>query len=73
MDDEMKNNLKEFFKRCYSRLEIGERKGGDRFESLDLFEEITDELADISNYAFLQYIKLLKLKEKMKAIRDNGE
>jgi len=27
---------------------MGERKGGDRFESLNLFEEISDELADIS-------------------------
>lgn len=71
MDEEMRNNLKEFFKRCYSRLEIGEKKGGDRFESLDLFEEISDELADISNYAFLQYVKLVRIKEKMKAIKDN--
>ena len=66
----MRNNLKEFFKRCYARLEMGQRKGGSRFESLDLFEEISDELADVSNYAFLQYVKLAKLKEKMKAIKD---
>jgi len=71
MDEEMRNNLKEFFKRCYSRLEISERKGRDRFESLDLFEEIRDELADISNYAFLQYVKLIKLKKKMNVIKDN--
>lgn len=70
MDDEMRNNLKEFFKKCYARLEMGERKGARRFESLDLFEEIRDELADVSNYAFLQYVKLEKLKEKMKAIKD---
>lgn len=72
MNDEMKNYLKEFFKRCYNRLEMGEREGGDRFESLDLFEEISDELADISNYAFLQYIKLIKLKKKMKSIEESG-
>lgn len=69
VDDEMKDYLKEFFKKCYSRLEMGEKGNGNRFESLDLFEEMTDELADMSNYAFLQYVKLLKLKEKMKSLR----
>ena len=64
MDDEMKKYLKEFFKRCYDRLEMGEQEDGNRFESLELFEEICDELADVSNYAFLQYIKLMKLREK---------
>ena len=68
LDAEKKNYLKEFFERCYNRIEMGERKGGDRFESLDLFEEIGDELADVSNYAFLQYVKLKRLKEKMKSI-----
>lgn len=70
MDNEMKNYLKEFFKRCYSRLDMGESKDGDRFESLNLFEEISDELADTSNYAFLQYVKLVKLKEKIRSFRE---
>lgn len=66
----MRDNLKEFFKRCYARLEMGERKGKRRFESLDLFEEIIDELADVSNYVFLQYVKLVELEKKMKVIKD---
>jgi hypothetical protein len=70
MDNEKKDYLKEFFKKCYDRLEMGESKGGNRFESLDLFEEISNELADISNYAFLQYIKLMRLREKMKSIEE---
>ena len=65
----MKNYLKEFFKRCYSRLEMGEKEDGSRFESIDLFEEVSDELADVSNYAFLQFVKLARLKEKMKSIK----
>ena len=65
MDDEKKKHLEIFFKKCYARLEMGEEKGGSRYESLDLFEEITNELADISNYAFLEYIKLMKLKQKV--------
>jgi len=70
LDDEMRKYLKEFFKRCYNRLEMGEKTGADRYESLDLFEEIDDELADISNYAFLQHVKLMKLKEKIKSIEE---
>jgi hypothetical protein len=69
MDNEMKESLKEFFKRCYERLEMGEKEDGDRFESLELFEEICNELADVSNYAFLQYVKLMKLKEKMESLK----
>ena len=69
MDHEMKNYLKEFFKRCYSRLEMGEKEDGERFETIDLLEEIGDELADVSNYAFLQFVKLVKLEEKMKSIK----
>ena len=57
-----------FFKKCYERLEIGEEAGGSRFESLDLFQEIGNELADISNYAFLQYVKIMRLGEKAKLI-----
>jgi len=68
MDDEKKKLLQVFFKKCYERLEMGEEIGGNRFESLNLFEEISNELADISNYAFFQYIKIMKLEEKTKSI-----
>ncbi len=68
MDDEKKEFLKTFFQKCYDRLEMGEAVGGDRYKSLDLFEEIADELADISNYAFLQYIKVMNLRKKLKSI-----
>lgn len=65
MDEEKKDLLKAYFQKCYERLEMGEAVGGDRYKSLDLFEEISNELADISNYAFLEYLKLMKLKEKI--------
>lgn len=70
MDDEKKKYLEEFFKKCYERLEMGEAKDGNRFESLDLFEEMGNELVDLSNYAYLQYIKLMRLKKKMKSIEE---
>jgi hypothetical protein len=68
MDEEKKGFLKIYFQKCYERLELGEAAGGDRYKSLDLLEEISNELADISNYAFLEYLKLMKLKEKINAI-----
>ena len=68
MDEEKKKYLEDFFKKCYQRLEMGEEIGGNRFEPLNLFEEISSELADISNYAFLQYVKIMRLEEKTKSI-----
>jgi len=35
MDNEKKDYLKEFFKKCYDRLEMGESKNGNIFESLE--------------------------------------
>lgn len=68
MEEQTKQQLKEFFTICFSRLELGEEMHGERFKSIDLIEEIINELADISNYAFLQYLKLIKLKNKIKNI-----
>lgn len=68
MDEEKKESLKIFFQMCYERLEMGEAAGGRRYETLDLFEELSNELADVSNYAFLEYLKLMKLKERIYAI-----
>lgn len=69
MDENFQENLKEFFKRCYVRLENGEKETkNERYKNLDLFEEICDELADVSNYAFLQYLKIMELKEKTTSI-----
>lgn len=73
MDEEMKNHLKQFFKRCYNRLEMGEGGDGNRFKDLNLVEEISNELADISNYAFLQYVKLTKLREKLESVEESGQ
>lgn len=46
------------------RLETGERISGDHYMEIDLFEEITQELADVANYAFLEYMKVSKLRDK---------
>ena len=64
MDEQMKNRLQEFFTICYARLNQQDQSRGERFRNLDLYEEITQELADISNYAFLEYLKVSDLKSK---------
>ena len=60
----MKSQLQEFFTICYARLNQQKEPRGDRYQSIDLFEEITQELADVANYAFLQYLKITELKTK---------
>jgi hypothetical protein len=64
MNEDIKAQLKEFFKICWSRLEAGNQKYETRFMQIDLLDEITQELADIANYAFLEYVKLSNLKAK---------
>jgi hypothetical protein len=66
MDDQMKKQLQEFFTICFARLDQQDKSRGERFRNLDLFEEITQELADVANYAFLQYLKIVELKSKTK-------
>lgn len=65
MDKSQQERLKEFFKVCYERLDAGDKLYGDRFETIDLLDEIEQELADVSNYAFLQYVKIELLKNKL--------
>lgn len=64
MEDKMKAQLQAFFTMCYARLNQQKEPRGDRFRSLDLYEEIAQELADVANYAFLEYLKVMELKEK---------
>ena len=60
----MKEYLENFFKLCYARLDAGNELYGDRYRNLDLYEQIEEELADIANYAFMQYIKIMELRKK---------
>jgi hypothetical protein len=69
MDDQMKKHLQEFFTLCFARLNQQEKPRGERFRDLDLFEEITQELADVANYAFLQYLKIAELRTKTRNLK----
>jgi len=64
MDPQRKKQLQEVFTICYGRLNQQEESRAEVFRSLDLFEEITQELADIANYAFLEYLKVTDLRSK---------
>jgi hypothetical protein len=61
----LEDQLREFLKICYSRLEAGDEMYGKRFESVEILDQITEELADVANYAFLEYVKIRKMKEKL--------
>jgi hypothetical protein len=64
MEDQMKKQLQEFFTICYARLNQQKEPRGEQFRNLDLYEEMAQELADVANYAFLEYLKITELKEK---------
>ena len=65
MNDEMKQDMESFVKLCYSRLEKGDKERRESFMKLDLYREMTEELADVANYAFLQYVKIKRMMKKM--------
>ncbi len=64
MEEQMKKQLQDFFTICYARLNQQRQPRGERFRELDLYEEMTQELADVANYAFLEYLKIVELKYK---------
>jgi len=71
MDPQRKKQLQEVFTICYGRLNQQEESRAEGFRSLDLFEEITQELADIANYAFLEYLKVTDLRSKVDRFKNS--
>lgn len=71
MDEQTRKQLQEFFTICYARLNQQAESRAERFRSLDLYEEITQELADIANYAFLEYLKVTDLRTKTERFKEN--
>jgi hypothetical protein len=57
------NNFCNFVDKMYDRLEQGSRQYGEAYLGRDLMKDIEEELLDIANYAYLQYIKLKLFKE----------
>ena len=71
MNDETMQRLRKFQELCTLRFEVGERNYGDSFKKIDVFEEMISELADLVNYAFMQYIKIIQMREKYRQIGNN--
>lgn len=70
MDKTMKRYLEEFIGLSYTRLEKGEKTQKGAYKKTDLYEQIMEELADVANYAFLEYMRIRNLKKmKTKATR----
>lgn len=61
----MTDQLRQFFKICYARLESGDKQYKDRYRKVELLDQIIEELADVANYAFLEYVKITALKRKL--------
>jgi len=54
-----------------ARLEKGRRKyGDDAYWYRDILTEIQEELLDIMNYAYLQWLKVQRLKEQLEEYDD---
>lgn len=62
MDASMKKYLEEFIAFCYSRLEKGEKTKKGAYKKTDLYEQLMEELADVANYSFLEYMRIRNLK-----------
>lgn len=70
MDDTMKKYLEEFVTLCFSRLEKGEKTKNNAYKKVDLYDQILEELVDVSNYAFLEFMRIQNLKKmKKKAVQ----
>ena len=64
LDESMSKYLQDFVTLCYSRLEKGSQSKDTDYSKIDLYQEIIEELADVSNYAFLEYVKMRNLRDK---------
>lgn len=58
-DESIKKHFKDFVQSLASRLEQGEKEyGPSTYKSMNLSEELIEEMLDIPNYLFFKYIRL---------------
>lgn len=58
-----KNDIVEFEKLCKSRLRMGCKKYSNLLHKQNVFKELSEELADVSNYATLLYCKIKQIEK----------
>jgi len=64
MKKQMKREFDKFVKIMEKRLNYGQKKYGDGFMNKNLPNELLDEATDLSNYAFLLYLKAKEFNKK---------
>lgn len=70
----MKKYLKEFVTFCYSRLEKAEKTKKGSYKKTNLYDQLLEELADVANYAFLEFMRVQNLKKlKAKASKERNK
>jgi NTP pyrophosphatase (non-canonical NTP hydrolase) len=57
-----KKELNEFNIRAYRKFQRGRKEHGEKFSRIKIKKELEDELLDISNYAFMMWMRIRKLK-----------
>ncbi len=50
----------------WKRLKRGEEKYGSSFVTDDIKKELSEELKDVANYAFMLWLKVLKINKRYK-------
>jgi len=63
--------IEDFLLRANRRLTDGAREyGDDSYLTLDVLKEIEEELIDVANWSYLQWVKLQVMRERMDEIRE---
>lgn len=61
-----RKDFNKFIKDMWKRLERGKEKYGDTYEDDDIVKELEEELMDVANYAFMLWLKIIKISKKFK-------
>lgn len=67
-----KHPIREFLPVLEERLEKGKEKyGEDSYKKKDVIQDAIEELFDFMNYAYLQILDLMELRERIKEVKDD--
>lgn len=66
-------NFSEFIVKMSERMTMGTMKYGDQWKFADIPHEIEQEILDVAIYAYLLWLRIMKIKEKMAEDGKNEE
>jgi len=61
----MQAEFNKFIVEMQKRMDLGQEKYGDNYNSKNIKKELLDEAVDLSNYAFLLHLKAQQFNEKI--------